>query len=67
MSSKSLTKIIYLYPELKLEDKLFLLELISLDFISKKNLDHKKSFIRILKSKIEMDKLEKRINKLYNI
>ena len=67
MSSKVLSKIICLYPELNAKDKLFLLEIISLDFTSRNNKDNKKCFIRILKSKIEMDRIEKGINKLYNI
>ena len=38
MSSKALTKIINLYPELNLEDKFFLLESISIDFIYNKKI-----------------------------
>ena len=68
MSSKALTKIINLYPELNLEDKFFLLESISIDFMyNKKNSEYKKNFIRILKRKIEINKTDKKLNKLYNI
>ena len=68
MSSESLFKIIDNYSYLNLEDKYFLLETISLDLMyNKKNLESKKKFIRFLKNKIEINKIESKLNKLYNI
>ena len=68
MSSKALSNIIYHYPYLGIEDKLFLLESISIDFMyNKKNSEYKKNFIKILKRKIEINKTHNRFNKLYNI
>ena len=68
MSSEALLKIINNYPYLNLEDKFFLLESISLDFMNnKKNLENKKKFIKFLKRKLEVNKMDNKMNKLYNI
>ena len=68
MSSEALAKIINNYSSLNLEDKYFLLELISLDFMHKeKNKESKKRFIEFLKRKLDSIKIYKKMNKLYNI
>ena len=68
MSSEALTKILNLYSSLNLEDKYFLLESISIDFMyNKKNLENKKKFIKILRRKLEVNRIDNKINKLYNI
>ena len=68
MSSEALSKIINNYYSLNLEDKYFLLESISIDFMyNKKNLENKKKFIKILRRKLEVNRIDNKINKLYNI
>ena len=68
MSSEALSKIINNYYSLNLEDKYFLLESISIDFMyNKKNLENKKKFIKILRRKLEVNRKDNKINKLYNI
>ena len=68
MSSEALSKIINNYSSLNLEDKYFLLESISIDFMyNKKNLENKKKFIKILRRKLEVNRIDNKINKLYNI
>ena len=68
MSSEALSKIINNYSSLNLEDKYFLLESISLDFMyNKKYLESKKRYIKFLKRKLDVIKIDNRINKLYNI
>ena len=68
MSSEALSKIINNYSSLNLEDKYFLLESISLDFMyNKKYLESKKRYIKFLKRKLDIIKIDNRMNKLYNI
>ena len=68
MSSEALSKIINNYSSLNLEDKYFLLESISLDFMyNKKYLESKKRYIKFLKRKLDIIKIDNRINKLYNV
>ena len=68
MSSEALSKIINNYSSLNLEDKYFLLESISLDFMyNKKYLESKKRYIKFLKRKLDIIKMDNRMNKLYNI
>ena len=68
MSSEALSKIINNYYSLNLEDKYFLLESISIDFMyNKKYLESKKRYIKFLKRKLDIIKMDNRMNKLYNI
>ena len=68
MSSEALSKIINNYSSLNLEDKYFLLESISLDIMyNKKYLESKKRYIKFLKRKLDIIKIDNRMNKLYNI
>ena len=68
MSSEALSKIINNYSSLNLEDKYFLLESISFDFMyNKKYSESKKRYIKFLKRKIDIIKIDNIINKLYNI